>query len=145
MINIIKTFMSNYKIIIFISILLILFLYIWKIKNENTEYLLTISSNQLYISELENKNNQLIDENNLLKIDIDNKSKSINILNLEISEIKKINDNTVNNYDQLYTDLLNKYEKCQLDIQNNNLNQITRDYKLDEALIKLRNNIYNKY
>ena len=137
--------MSNYKIIIFISILLILFLYIWKIKNENTEYLLTISSNQLYISELENKNKQLIDENNLLKIDIDNKSKSINILNLEISEIKKINDNTVNNYDQLYTDLLNKYEKCQLDIQNNNLNQITRDYKLDEALIKLRNNIYNKY
>ena len=73
MINIIKTFMSNYKIIIFISILLILFLYIWKIKNENTEYLLTISSNQLYISELENKNKQLIDENNLLKIDIDNK------------------------------------------------------------------------
>lgn len=145
MINIIKTFMSNYKIIIFISILLILFLYIWKIKNENTEYLLTISSNQLYVSELENKNKQLIDENNLLKIDIDNKSKSINILNLEISEIKKINDNTVNNYDQLYTDLLNKYEKCQLDIQNNNLNQITRDYKLDEALIKLRNNIYNKY
>ena len=145
MINIIKTFMSNYKIIIFISILLFLFLYIWKIKNENTEYLLTISSNQLYVSELENKNKQLIDENNLLKIDIDNKSKSINILNLEISEIKKINDNTVNNYDQLYTDLLNKYEKCQLDIQNNNLNQITRDYKLDEALIKLRNNIYNKY
>ena len=145
MINIIKTFMSNYKIIIFISILLILFLYIWKIKNENTEYLLTISSNQLYVSELENKNKQLIDENNLLKIDIDNKSKSINILNLDISEIKKINDNTVNNYDQLYTDLLNKYEKCQLDIQNNNLNQITRDYKLDEALIKLRNNIYNKY
>lgn len=137
--------MSNYKIIIFISILLFLFLYIWKIKNENTEYLLTISSNQLYVSELENKNKQLIDENNLLKIDIDNKSKSINILNLEISEIKKINDNTVNNYDQLYTDLLNKYEKCQLDIQNNNLNQITRDYKLDEALIKLRNNIYNKY
>lgn len=145
MINIIKTFMSNYKIIIFISILLFLFLYIWKIKNENTEYLSTISSNQLYISELENKNKQLIDENNLLKIDIDNKSKSINILNLEISEIKKINDNTVNNYDQLYTDLLNKYEKCQLNIQNNNLNQITQDYKLDEALIKLRNNIYNKY
>ena len=87
-----------------------------------------------------------MDNGELIIIDAThNKSKSINILNLEISEIKKINDNTVNNYDQLYTDLLNKYEKCQLDIQNNNLNQITRDYKLDEALIKLRNNIYNKY
>lgn len=145
MISLIKNFILNYKIIFTLILFLVIFIYIWKLKNENTEYLLTISSNQLYISELENKNKQLIDENNLLKIDIDNKSKSINILNLEISEIKKINDNTVNNYDQLYTDLLNKYEKCQLDIQNNNLNQITRDYKLDEALIKLRNNIYNKY
>lgn len=145
MINLIKNFILNYKIIFTLILFLVIFIYIWKLKNENTEYLLTISSNQLHISELENKNKQLIDENNLLKIDIDNKSKSINILNLEISEIKKINDNTVNNYDQLYTDLLNKYEKCQLDIQNNNLNQITRDYKLDEALIKLRNNIYNKY
>lgn len=145
MINLIKNFILKYKIIFTLILFLVIFIYIWKLKNENTEYLLTISSNQLHISELENKNKQLIDENNLLKIDIDNKSKSINILNLEISEIKKINDNTVNNYDQLYTDLLNKYEKCQLDIQNNNLNQITRDYKLDEALIKLRNNIYNKY
>lgn len=145
MISLIKNFILNYKIIFTLILFLVIFIYIWKLKNENTEYLLTISSNQLYISELENKNKQLIDENNLLKIDIDNKSKSINILNLEISEIKKINDNTVSNYDQLYTDLLNKYEKCQLDIQNNNLNQITRDYKLDEALIKLRNNIYNKY
>lgn len=145
MISLIKNFILNYKIIFTLILFLVIFIYIWKLKNENTEYLLTISSNQLHISELENKNKQLIDENNLLKIDIDNKSKSINILNLEISEIKKINDNTVNNYDQLYTDLLNKYEKCQLDIQNNNLNQITRDYKLDEALIKLRNNIYNKY
>lgn len=145
MISLIKNFILNYKIIFTLILFLVIFIYIWKLKNENTEYLLTISSNQLYISELENKNKQLIDENNLLKIDIDNKSKSINILNLEISEIKKINDNTVNNYDQLYTDLLNKYEKCQLDIQNNNLNQITRDYKLDEALIKLRNNIYNNY
>lgn len=145
MISLIKNFILNYKIIFTLILFLVIFIYIWKLKNENTEYLLTISSNQLYVSELENKNKQLIDENNLLKIDIDNKSKSINILNLEISEIKKINYNTVNNYDQLYTDLLNKYEKCQLDIQNNNLNQITRDYKLDEALIKLRNNIYNKY
>ena len=138
--------LGNYKIIGGIIIFLLIFGYIFKIKNENTQYIEEIGNYKLTISDQKREINIL--SNTVISLEEQNnfKLESINILQKQISDIKRNNQNSLDNLEKLYTSALEDVqEECSknlISIPENNKSQVNT---LNEKFLNMRNNIYSGY
>lgn len=139
--------LSNYKILIVTIIFLLLFAYIFKIKNENTQYIEEIGNYKLTISEQRKTIDVLSSKNIALEEQKKSNLISINTLQKQLNSIKTHNQNTLKNLEQLYMSALedanencsNKKDSIPTETSSKQVNT------LNEKFLNMRNNVYNNY